>query len=636
MTRTHSLIAGACLLLLTVTVMAYLPGLGGGFIFDDQSALVENTRLHIEEIDTENLYRAAFSFDPGGRIGKRPLAMASLAVDHARGGLQPRHFKQTNLALHALNALLVFALMYRLFSLPELRAKKWALPGALAVSLVWAVHPLQVSTVLYVVQRMEMLAVTFIVLALIAYLLGRQRQIEGRTAWPWLFSCVPLTILGLGGKETALLLPAFALALELTVLRFEARSPAVARNWKWFYALSVIAALLLFVLVIAPKYWQQTIPFRDFGTSERLLTQFRVLWLYVAQIILPTPGSMPFFYDNFIISRDWLNPATTLFSAIGLLALLTGAFAMRHRWPLAALGILWFFAAHLMTSNVIALELVFEHRNYFALLGVLITLASLIAALPMRDGPRLKQVAVVLVVALVGVLGTLRAATWGDPLLWATEATNLNPNSTRASIELATVYLEMTDGYPGSPFNDFAIRELARSAEIPGASVISDQGLILISASAGRPVDPSWGPRLIEKLETQAITPEVTHAVFALLENRLKGVPIDDDLVLDAFVTMFNRVSLPAYSYAQVADFALTKANDPRLAHQLFRYAVDRSTDNPGYVQQMVDTLAKDGHHTHASAVADYAKSIGIPVDITVIESAPDESSASTSTPLLP
>ena len=43
---------------------------------------------------------------------------------------------------------------------------------------------------------------------------------------------------------------------------------------------------------------------------------------------------------------------------------------LRRQRPLVALGIAWFFAAQLLTATVVPLELVFEHRNYFASLGI--------------------------------------------------------------------------------------------------------------------------------------------------------------------------------------------------------------------------------------------------------------------------
>src|SRR5690606_10211578 len=103
------------------------------------------------------------------------------------------------------------------------RLSTWAAP---AMALAWAVHPLQVSSVLYIVQRMQTMATLFVVLALWAYLCARQAQVEGRDSRrPWALA-VLCGLLALACKEDAVLLPAYALALELLVLRFRAQAPS--------------------------------------------------------------------------------------------------------------------------------------------------------------------------------------------------------------------------------------------------------------------------------------------------------------------------------------------------------------------------------------------------------------------------
>jgi hypothetical protein len=475
---------------------------------------------------------------------------------------------------------------------------------------------LQVSSVLYVVQRMETLSLSFVLLALLAYLHGRIRQQQGLRGWPWLLACVPLVALGMTAKESAVMFPAFTVVLELTLLRFEAADPRCARRWCWAYALAVAAGALVYFGWLVPRYWSEGYLLRDYSAAERLMTQLRVLPMYLGQILLPIPGNMPFYYDQISPSRGLMNPATTLLGGLLVAALLAAAFGLRRRMPLFSLGMLWFFAAHFMTSNVIALELVFEHRNYFALLGVLLAAADLVRRIPMRDGPALKRFAVGVVVAGFGLLAFIRASTWGDPFLLATELASSNPGSARASTDLAAIYLEMTDGYPNSPFNDFAIREFERGSLIPGASIISDQGLILAATQAGRPVDPVWWDRLIHKVRHDTLGPETTVALFGLLQNRYKGIALDDDKLVDAFLALFERVSLPPYSYAQFGDYALLKVGDPDLADQAFVMAIDRSREHPEYARQVVETLRRDGHLRQARAALAHAHGIGLLEDM--------------------
>ena len=295
-----ALLAAACL----------VPGLGGGFIFDDRPNIEQNYILHVDRLDAEELAWAAYSFHAGN--GARSLSMLSFALDHVRGGLDARVFKGTNIAIHALTAV-VLAFFLRSLLLVAQWPPRRAAAGALALALLWALHPLQVSTVLYVVQRMQALVTLFMVLALWAYLRMRQAQVAGQSGRQHGVLTLLFWVLGFASKEDALLFPGYALALELTVLRFAAASPRLAAFWRKGYLLVVVLGLAAYALLVVPHYWSQgAYPMRDFSSHERLLTQGRVLVMYLGQMLLPLPERLPFYYDDLVVSRGWLQPATTL------------------------------------------------------------------------------------------------------------------------------------------------------------------------------------------------------------------------------------------------------------------------------------------------------------------------------------
>lgn len=604
--------AAAALLLAFSSCLIYLPGVTGGFIFDDRPAILENTRLHIRALDIESLAQAAVSFEPGrGSFQARPLSMVSFGINHAVHGLDPQGYKLTGILVHAVNALLILALAYRLIGIARPgRDARWA---ALAVAAAWALHPLQVSTVLYVVQRMEALSLLFVLASLLCYLHARLRQLDGTQGWPWLVACVPLLGLALAAKETAVLFPVYALAMELTVLRFAAADPRTRRRWVLAYLLGCAIAAVTFFAFVVPHYWTPADPVvRGFGTADRLLTQLRVLPMYLGQMLLPLPSAMPFYYDQIVPSRGWLQPGTTLVGGVLLLSLAASAVVLRTRLPLYSLGIALFFAAHALTSNVVPLEIAFEHRNYFALFGIVLAIGALVMAirLPRMSAHRWMPLAAVIV--FLAFLTFIRSSTWGDPLLLATEHVAINPVSSRASVDLAAEYLEMTDGYPNSPFNDFAMREFERGALIPGASVVSDQGLILSAAKAGRPVEPEWWDRLQNKLEYGTISPDTTQAMFGLLRNRMNGVNLDDGRLTDALLVMLNRAQFPSYTYAQVGDYVLVRTGDHALADQLFVRAIEAGASSPDYARQLVLQLQRDGHTRQARAALSRAQQLGV------------------------
>ena len=589
-------------------VLVYWPGLSGRFLFDDYPNIVSNVPVHAESLNLESIGTAAKAYEHG--YYGRPLATISFALNYIVGGTDPFGFKATNLAIHLLNSVLVFILLRRMLALPR-AGQDWTSTAALAIALLWAIHPLQISTVLYVVQRMETLSLTFVLAALIAYLLGRNAQIHGQRGWPWLVLCAPLVLLGLLSKESAILFPAYTVGIELTLLRFSARSITTKRLWILAYSVSALVACIVFAGYFLPHYLDPSLfEFRGFTLGERLLTQLRVLPMYLGQMLLPLPQSLTFYYDTYPISHGLLDPVTTVLGGALLAALAYTAIAIRRYLPLVSLGIIWFFAAHILTSNVFPLENVFEHRNYFALLGVLIALADLVRRIPLRDGPMLKRVAIVSIIFGFGTLATLRSATWGDSLNLAMAHVSSNQNSARASNDLAEQYMAMAEGSSSSPFYTMAIHEFERGSRLPGSSPLPEQGLILLAASAGQPGDDAWWDSLIGKLRTRPLGPQEQGAVAGLLKHRYEGIDIDDRRLAEAYITLADRTTLPGHVYAQFGDHAITYLHDDALADRMFAAAVENSND-PTYAARLIAALIADDHQQQARAVALRARTLG-------------------------
>lgn len=597
-------------LLLALTTAAYFPGLGGDFLFDDYPNIITNERIHADEIDLESMRRAAGAYESGSY--GRPIATISFAIDHALGGMDPKGFKTSGLLVHLLNTILVFLLVCQLFDSRDTPNAPHT-PLAFLIALLWAAHPLQVSTVLYVVQRMETLSLLFALLALNAYLKGRLAQARGATGWPWLLAVVPLTGLGLLSKETAALVPAFCLALELTVLGFEARDGRARKAWIVAYSLAVAAAILVFLAFILPAAAEpNAYEGRNFTLLERLLTQLRALPLYLQWMALPLPQNLTFYYDNYSVSRGLLDPPTTLFGGLLLAALALSAWRLRSKLPLFSLGILWFFCAHALTSNVIPLELVFEHRNYFALLGFLLAATELVRIIPTRDGPAIKRFAVVTVACFAIFLTLLRSAAWGDPFHLASQLVAINPGSPRASSDLAMLYVGMAHGDPDSPFYSFGMREFERGSKLPGSSPLPEQGLILMAASTGQPVKDEWWNSMQEKVSTQPIGPQEIMAVTGLLGQRYKGIELDDRRLSEVYGTLLSRREMPAQLYAQYGDHLLNYLKDQDSADKAFARVVELSREDPGYISQVAASLVSEGHVRQATAMLTRADELGI------------------------
>lgn len=601
----------AVLTLALLTGLVFIPGLGGDFVFDDFGNIVYNNRIHAETLTWEAVSRAAGAYQ--GPIG-RPLATVSFAVDYALGGPSAFPFKLHNLLLHALNTCLVILLCKALLGSTGATTGRWPLWGILAVSLTWAIHPIQVSSVLYVVQRMEMQATFFTLAGLLLYVGARRRQTDGQRAWPRMALACGLPLLGLLSKENAILYPLYYFALELTFFRFEARDAKAAKRIRHAYAVVFAAGALAFAVLVLPRYASpEAFAIRTFGLEERLLTQLRILPMYIGQILLPSPALLPFYYDDIVPSTGLLSPPQTLAGGLFLIALLYSAWHFRHRAPVYALGIFWFFAAHAITSGPVNLELAFEHRNYFAALGILLAAASLLAKVGMGRARNAQVIPAFALVVVIGGLCMIRAATWGDPLVLAMDMVGRNPHSARASNDLAATYVRYSMGEPNSVFVDLALKEFARGAELPNSSPLAEQGLILTAAMSGRPADPVWWDSLLDKIRTQPIGPEQHMAVTGILKQHREGFRVDPNRLAEVYEALLERKSTPAPAmYAALADLVANDIGDTNRARSLYVKAVSASGKDPTFASRLFATLITDGQVEYAHAVADEMQRLGM------------------------
>lgn len=592
----------------TLAACLFLPGLNGGFVFDDKPNIVDNAALHITAPDAAQLQHASFSFEPGH--GSRPLAMLSFALDYLRAGLNPQAFKTTNLLIHALTTLALAHFLRLLLTLAQWPPRR-ATIGALAITALWAIHPLQVSSVLYVVQRMQTLVTLFTILALWAYLRMRQAQLEDQRSRQFGVLMLLFWVLALASKEDAILLPAFTLALELTVLRFGTARATPNTTLQRSYAALVLAGLAVFFLVALPYYWHwDNYPTREFSSSERLLTQGRALVLYLQQILLPLPGSMPFFYDDYPISRGWLQPPTTLAAWLLVAALLAWAWRWRTHRPLFSLGIFLFLAGHAITSNVIGLELVFEHRNHFPMIGILLSAADL-CVMGYQHRPLRAPLAISLTTIALLATGSAtaqRAHAWGDPLRFAQGSVAASPHSARAWMTLGGIYYERSGGKAGNPWLDKAIEINQQGArETASAPMLSN--IVIFKTIRGDATPSDWA-QFLDRLQQVPMNAQNKGIAFITLDNVDRGIPLDESGVIKTLETVSRRATLTAGEYLRIAAYLHNETQQPGKALPYLRSAVEHSPPDDPAIAQLLVQLKEAGREDWVNELSALQRSI--------------------------
>lgn len=593
------------LIVSVLAALAFIPGLPGGFIFDDVPNIENNAAIRMERLDADSFYTVIATPQMSGNM--RTLPTLTFALDYWRaGGADPATFRTTNILIHAVTAL-VLAWFFRAVLLaagtPPQRAQ-WA---AAALALAWAVHPLQASAVLYAVQRLQTMGTLFLVLALLAYLKARDVQLARKQRRTWWMLTAFLWVLAMSCKEDTVLLPAYALALELTILGFRGADADATRRLRRGYAIATLAAVGAYLFLVVPYFWS-TDGYggeREFSTAERLLTQPRVLCLYLWQIIVPLPGSMPFYYDWLQPSRSLLHPWTTLPAIAALLALLGTAWIQRKRWPLFSLGTLLFFAAHAITSNVIGLELAFEHRNHFALIGAVLAIGSLLSSLCQRLAvPRPAAVAcAALALAGLASASTIRAHDWRSNLSHAQASALSAPASGRAWVSLCAEYLKAGGGpVPGNPNLDRAIAACERgAAAAPG--LLNSSAMLLALKSLRGDVDSQDWSRFQQRLQTVFMTRDNRRAVQVLMHYSRQGVDLDRQQILQAISTLAGRVQTTPFQLASYGYYIMDDMGQPDLAMPYFMLAVSGVSPDDPFLRRLGSELRQIGRPDLAARI---------------------------------
>jgi tetratricopeptide (TPR) repeat protein len=434
------------LLLAALTWWAYAPGLHGPFLLDDFANLPAlGSTGPVDHWPTFWRYITSGTADPTGR----PLTLLTFLLDAHNWPAAPYPFKRTNLILHLLNGTLLYILLARLgraLAIDAQRCRRAALLGGA----LWLLHPLLVSTTLYIVQREAMLPATCVLAGLLLWLHGRNQLMAGKPGSGLLWSVAGLggfTLLGVLAKANGALLPVYALLIEIIVLA--PRQPFSASNTQRtahraflfvFVALPTLAVCAYLVWVGVHGVLTGGPAYRPWTYAQRLLTEPRVLVDYLSLLWLPRPFSSGLFNDQYMASTSLLHPATTLPAMLAVLALISGAWWLRRHQPALALAILFYFAGQLLESTSLPLELYFEHRNYVSALLLFWPLGLWLA--DTRTLPGLKRGLMLGLPLGLALMTHARAEVWGNvhtqALLWA----QINPDSARAQANAAQIEIQ--------------------------------------------------------------------------------------------------------------------------------------------------------------------------------------------------
>jgi tetratricopeptide (TPR) repeat protein len=348
-------------LLLLVVVVAYLPALRAGFIWDDDAYVTQNPMV----TDPHGLREIWFSAHKQSQYF--PLVYTTFRLEHALWGFNPLGYHLVNVLLHGVNAVLVWLVLRRLL-----------IPGAWLAAAFFALHPVQVESVAWVTELKNIESLLFYLLAVLAWL--QFDDSAGPRRWGWYGLTSIAYLLALFAKTTACTLPAaLVLVLWLRGRRF---------TWSWVpLILPFLAAG--FGLGLLTVWWEGHLGNfnQDFAVSlnplQRLLLAGRALWFYAGKLTWPV--GLTFSYPHWDI-----NPAELwqYLPWAGCLAVAFAAWRWRNQIGRAPIAGLVFFVAALSPLLGFIMEYTFrysyvaDHYQYTASIGLLaVAVAALVRLL---------------------------------------------------------------------------------------------------------------------------------------------------------------------------------------------------------------------------------------------------------------
>ena len=395
---------------------AYWAALRGPLLFDDLTL----------PIASPFYFDAALS---SWITGVRPMLMLTYWLNY-----QPTTpsatfaYHATNVAIHAINAVLVFLICRHLFTRTSNDWRRTFAVSALCCSL-FLLHPLQTESVAYIAGRSEVLSATFVLSAWFLYVRRSGTPVTGRQACAILF----LFVLAVLTKEqAAVTLPSL---LVLTDWTFRDSSMwHQLRLQKRLYVPLCLGALI-------GAAWTATILFtsRSAGMNagmspvEYFLSQCRAVLLYLRLFVLPVGQNAD---REFPISRNLLDHGAGI-ALLGLAALI--AIALRCP-PLVRYGALLAIVFLAPTSSFIPLADPFaERRMYLPIVGLAISLGAIL----MQRSIRVRSLALSCVAVIsVGLFATAsRAEVWSDGLTFWQDVVAKSPGKARGYQHLAASYM---------------------------------------------------------------------------------------------------------------------------------------------------------------------------------------------------
>ncbi len=420
------------------------------------------------------------------KVGRRKLAYLSFMINQKINGYDPFYFRLFNILIHICNTLLVYVLSLKTLNLYRSSEKDESLHLFIALSgaALFALHPLNINAVAYIIQRMASLATLFVLISLITYIIAAKSEVMMHKTF-WYTATALSVVLGIFSKENAVM--AIPLILLYDFIFLSQHDKKVFMK-KARFILGIGCLTLFFMAFFIPIHkitYNVLKSFTDirnmhmnnewmaidayWSPLEHILTEFRVINRYLFLVFLPLPGLLVFDWWGYPVSKGLFEPATTALSILIVTLLIVFSVLKLKKYPFLSFGILWYFISISLESFIaVGSDLYFEHRNYLPLTGLCFGLCA--ETIIFLKG-KLHRAYVIWIMffilsALLGMLTLQRNLIWKDQVVFWKDIVHKAPENIRAHIALGNILLGRSD-FRNAEVSFLTALELSRSGRHP-------------------------------------------------------------------------------------------------------------------------------------------------------------------------
>lgn len=376
-----------------VGFLVYLNIFPNGFVWDDEEQIVNNTLIQNLGNLPQLLTSSTFQTGGTGRLSGyyyRPTMTISFMANFALWKLNPFGYHFFQLMIHLFNASLVFLLFDYLFLEEKLKNSRFM---ALAVALIWLVHPANVEAVGYIASTQEVLYTLFSLLALFVFM--RVKEFKKGLVISLVF-----VFLALLSKESAVIMISI---IFFYLFIFQQRKQAFYFAGFSFLVFLVYAFLRIVVAKISlnPPHFS---PIAGASLLQRLQTVPFILFSYLRLIFYPLNLSIS--HHEIVKSLNLMFWGPLVLVSAVFLAVIFWLWKSKNK--LGFFFFLWYVVSMAFVLNIFPLDMTYAERwLYLPLIGFLGLLAGIFAELQ----PRLKRLEKIFPFLLLCLLILLSART---------------------------------------------------------------------------------------------------------------------------------------------------------------------------------------------------------------------------------